>query len=94
MTDNEQLKMSMAIEEVLSLMNKIIQDIQGNHPSIPMLNAKMKHLGEYINLMTPYKITSEMVKALRNETGESLQATVEALKKARGDMVKARAYLR
>jgi len=94
MTDNEQLKMSMAIEEVLSLMNKIIQDIQGNHPSIPMLNAKMKHLGEYINLMTPYKITSEMVKSLRDETGEGVIAVAKALNKARGDMAKARAYLR
>lgn len=94
MNDQEQLRMAVSIQEVLTVMNKIIQETQGDHPAAPLLSAKMKHLNEYIHLMTPYKITAEMVAALRNETGEGILAVVDALKKARGDMVTARGYLR
>lgn len=94
MNDQEQLRMAVSIQEVLTVMNKIIQDTQGDHPSAALLNVKMKHLNEYIDLMTPYKITADMVKELRNETGESILACAAALNKARGDMVTARRYLR
>lgn len=92
MNDQEQLKVVDSILGVLNVMNTIIQE--GNSNWDRFLAAQMKSLHTTVDQMRPVEIKAYMVLELRAATGEGLVACKNALVKARGDMDKARDYLR
>lgn len=64
-------------------------------------NLMNKEMGELraltrklISDNTPFEITAEMVKELREQTGEGMMACKNVLINCKGDMVKAKEYLR
>lgn len=92
------------VDEKLNQMHKVLQmmfdffedkhydrDEDGRPHELSDFYWEMQKLNE---MMEPVVITSEMVRELRNTTGEGMHSCKAALIKARGDMTKAKEYLR
>lgn len=92
------------VEEKLNQMHNVLQmmfeffeekhydrDEDGRPQELSDFYWEMQKLND---MMAPVVVTSEMVRELRNTTGEGMLSCKAAIIKARGDMTKALEYLR